>query len=161
MENEKKPRYNILSRVHHAADDRLAAMEDASEDDFRHFDEESEVWADEKEKTVELLSSALAEILAWLVKGKQNHKKWQESVARKTLAMVWAMRPDLLGNKSLRELCNMTGIHVSAPSISFHVSAFTKRFGHFHRGTKSDEARKAYSEARKRVVASGKGKDES
>lgn len=156
-DSNEEPRINILTRLHHGEEGRLIDSPQASMDELRYFDEETDNWQDEREKTVCLLSECLGEVLGWLVKGQPSNKQWQESVARKTIAMIWAMRPDLLGNRSLRELCRMAGVNVTASSLSFHVSTFTKRFGHFHRGTKSDRARKAYSAARQRFLKQEKG----
>jgi len=126
------------------------------EDDF-YFDEDTEEWQEEREKALALLSQMLSQILAWLCEGSMDHETYKERVFRKTIAFIWCMRPDLLGNQSLRNLAKRGGVKLSHASISKNVAMFTNAFGRFHNGTKSDEAKQKYSEITKRYHQKQKG----
>ena len=125
------------------------------------FDEETTEWASEQDKSVALLSEALGEILAWLSEGSLKSKGYKECVAKKTIALVWCMRPDLLENRSLREIAKMGGVSVTPASISKHVAFFTDKFGRFHNGTKSDEAKEKYRNSAKHSHQARKFKKDS
>lgn len=116
------------------------------EDDF-FFDEETKEWASESDKAVAILSEALGEMLTWLSDGNMKSKGYKDCVAKKTIALVWCMRPDLLGNKSLREISSLGGVAVTPASLSKHVAYFTQQFGRFHNGTKSDDAKEKYRDS--------------
>lgn len=113
------------------------------EDNF-FFDEDTSEWSDQTDKSMALLSEMLSEILAWLSEGNLQSKGYKECVARKSIALVWCMRPDLLENRSLREISKMGGVCFSPASLSKHVAFFTEKFGRYHNGTKSDEAKANY-----------------
>ena len=116
------------------------------EDNF-FFDEVTKEWEGESDKALLLLSEMLSEIFQWLSEGNLNSKGYKECVARKTIAMVWCMRPDLFQNKSLREISKMGGVGFTPASLSKHVTFFTEKFGRFHNGTKSDEAKQNYKQS--------------
>ena len=78
------------------------------EDDF-FFDEETKEWANDTDKAMTLLSEMLGEMLVWLSEGNMQSKGYKECIARKSIALVWCMRPDLLQNRSLREISKMGG----------------------------------------------------
>lgn len=126
------------------------------EDDF-YFDENTEHWEQEKDKSLELLSEMLSQILAWLCEGTMDAETYKEKVFRKTLALIWCMRPDLLGNQSLRQLSKRRGVGLTHASISKNVAMFTNAFGRFHNGTKSDEAKERYSQITKQYHRKQKG----
>jgi hypothetical protein len=147
---------NYKSGANEADPDRI--LPNGGEVDGVHFDEIEEEKGDWREENIDALAEALREILTWLVAGRRGDKDWAKSVFRKTIAMVWAMRPDLLDNKSLRSLSKERGIGTRTVTLSYHVSAFTKKFGFFHRGTRSPTARKKDSVARKKYLK--KKKDE-
>ena len=116
------------------------------EDNF-YFDEPTSEWEQESDKAVMLLGEMLGEILTWLSEGNMNGKGYKECVAKKTIAFVWCMRPDLYGNRSLREISKLGGVQFTPASISKHVAFFTERFGRFHNGTKSEEAKESYKKS--------------
>ena len=122
-----------------------------------YFDESTDEWEDEKAKSLALLSEALGEILAWISEGSINSKNYKDKVFRKTIAMIWCMRPDLLDNSSLRALSKRGGVGLSHASISKNVAMFTNAFGRFHNGTKTDEAKLKYSKITKRYHRKQKG----
>lgn len=122
-----------------------------------YFDEDTEQWEQEKDKSLQLLSEMLSQILAWLCEGSMDAETYREKVFRKTIAFVWCLRPDLLGNNSLRSLSKRRGINLTHASISKNVAMFTNAFGRFHNGTKSDEAKQKYSEITKRYHKRQKG----
>ena len=129
------------------------------EDDF-FFDESTNEWSNESDKAFALLSEALGQILSWLSDGNMKSKGYKDCVAKKAIALVWCMRPDLLGNRSLREISRMGGVSVTPASLSKHVAFFTEEFGRFHNGTKSDTAKEKYRDSaikshRKRKKAQG------
>jgi len=115
------------------------------EDNF-YFDEDTEEWESEKDKSFVILSEMLGEILAWLCEGSIEAETYKEKVFRKTIAMVWCMRPDLLKNYSLRTLSKKRGVGLTHASISKNVAMFTNTFGRFQNGTKTDKAKQKYSE---------------
>ena len=118
------------------------------EDDF-FFDEETKEWANDTDKAMTLLSEMLGEMLVWLSEGNMQSKGYKECIARKSIALVWCMRPDLLQNRSLREISKMGGVSFTPASLSKHVAFFTEKFGRFHNGTKSDEAKENYKASAK------------
>jgi hypothetical protein len=113
------------------------------EDNF-FFDEETKEWSNDTDKAMTLLSEMLGEMLVWLSEGNMQSKGYKECIARKSIALVWCMRPDLLQNRSLREISKMGGVSFTPASLSKHVAFFTEKFGRFHNGTKSDEAKENY-----------------
>ena len=149
MSKSKKP---FISRAHPIGD----WGANKYEENF-FFDEDTESWECEKEKAIALLSDMLGEILAWLCEGSIDSDTYREKVFRKTIAMVWCMRPDILGNHSLRSLSKRGGIKLTHASISKNVAMFTNAFGRFHNGTKTDEAKQKYSEITKRYHRKQKG----
>lgn len=118
----------------------------AKYEDDHHFDDPEDAEINEG-RTMTLLADALGEILIWLSDGNMKSKGYKDCVFRKTIALVWCMRPDLYENKSLREISRMGGVSMSPASLSKHVSHFTETFGRYHNGTKSDEAKKNYSKS--------------
>lgn len=132
------------------------------EDNF-FFDEEVKEWDNDTEKSLALLSEMLGEVLTWLSEGNIQGRGYKECIARKSIALVWCMRPDLFQNKSLREISKMGGVCFTPASISKHVTYFTERFGRFHNGTKSDQAKENYkmsaklSHERRRALQNHKG----
>jgi hypothetical protein len=118
------------------------------EDNF-FFDEETNEWSNDTDKAMTLLSEMLGEMFVWLSEGNMQSKGYKECVARKSIAMVWCMRPDLLQNKSLRQISKMGGVSFTPASLSKHVAFFTEKFGRFHNGTKSDEAKENYKASAK------------
>ena len=117
-----------------------------------YFDEETTEWEDERGKSMKLLADALGGILGWVVQGNIGHKDYQTHIATKALALVWCLRPDLLGHKTLRELTRENGIHIKIQALSKWVSHFTKEYGMFHGGQRTNENRKVYQDARNKVV---------
>lgn len=116
------------------------------EDDF-FFDENTKEWDNESDKAMALLSELLSELLVWLSEGNMNSRGYKECIARKTIAFIWCMRPDLLDNQSLREIAKRRGVGFTPASISKHVAFFTEKFGRFHNGTKSEQAKQSYKES--------------
>ena len=131
-------------------------VNDHSEDDV-FFDETTEEWRDEHHKTLALMADALGDIMGWLVSGSPTRTGWHLCVFRKTLALVWCLRPDLLGNKSLPELGKMKGVKSKVNALSNHVALFTEEFGRYHGGTKSVRAKQAYKQARKEYLKKQEG----
>jgi len=148
--NGKKKR--LFSRAHHLGD----WGNNKYDEDF-FFDEASETWQDEREKSFVLLADMLGEILTWICEGSIDSPNYKEKVFRKTIALVWCMRPDILGNNSLRSLSKKRGVGLSFASISKNVAMFTNAFGRFHNGTKTDEAKQKYSKITKRYHEKLKG----
>lgn len=130
----------------------------ARTEDNIFFDEETNDWENEKEKSIALLSDMLSELLVWLSEGNLSSAKYRSCLFRKSIALIWCMRPDLFDNRSLREISSMGGVSVSVASLSKHVTSFTERFGRFHNGTKSDEAKEKYSDATRAYHSRGKKK---
>ena len=118
------------------------------EDNF-YFDENTTDWHQESDKAVELLGEMLAELFTWLAEGNMDSRGYKECVARKTIALVWCMRPDILENQSLREIAKRRGVLFTPASLSKHTAYFTAKFGRFHNGTKSDEAKESYQKSTK------------
>ena len=101
-------------------------------------------WEDERERNMMMLSDLLGGLLEWLTRGNMNAKGWHLCVFRKTIAMVWAMRPDLLENQSLRQMAKQKGVAANFTTLSYHVKAITDEYGHFHHGTKGERAKESY-----------------
>lgn len=136
----------FISRKHPLGDWGAARYED----NF-FFDEDVNEWKDDTHKSICLIGELLGEVLGWLSEGNPNAKGFKDCMFRKSIALVWCIRPDLFKNKSLRELSRMGGVGVTPASLSKHVAYFTERFGRFHNGTKTEEAKKSYSASAKRV----------
>lgn len=124
----------------------LEALNDEPAIDAEQAPEED--WRDNP--PVVQMADALGEIFAWLARGKLEHPDWLTSVGRKAVAMVWALRPDLLGNHSIRALCAKRGLKTRAVTLQHQVARFTEVFGIYHNGSRSMKARKADSEAMKK-----------
>lgn len=152
-----KKKLSFISRKYPASDNKVNQETiDRQYEDFL-FDEPTDIWEDEKEKAFAILSEMLREILSWLCEGSIDSKCYKDKVFRKTLAMVWCMRPDILENNSLRSLAKRGGVNLTHASISKNVSMFTNAFGRFHNGTKSDEAKAKYSKITKMYHKKQKG----
>ena len=119
----------------------------AKYDDNFFFDEVTKEWEEESDKAMALLSEMLSEIFQWLSDGNMHDKRYTDCISRKTIALIWCMRPDLFENKSLREISRMSGVGFSVASISKHATYFTEKFGRFHNGTKSDDAKRNYRDS--------------
>lgn len=126
------------------------------ETQLEFYDEDTQYWTDEKDKSFGLLGEMLGEILHWLVKGNQDGDDYRMLIFRKTIALCWCIRPDLLGNQSLRTLAKRKGINISVASLSRHTAQITKDYGYFHSGHKTVETKSKYSKAsRKRHAKKG------
>jgi hypothetical protein len=136
--SNRKP---FISRANPVGDWGEAKVEDL------YYDETTNHWEDEKDKSFELLGDMLGELLHWLIQGNQEGVDYRMLVFRKTIAFVWCIRPDLLGNKSLRNLAKCKGIDISVASLSRHTAQITKDFGRLHSGHKTESARKKYAKA--------------
>ena len=130
------------------------------EDNF-NFDENTEEWEHESDKALYLLAEMLGELLVWLSDGNMKGKGYKECIARKTIAMIWCMRPDLFNNRSLREISRQGGVMLTPASLSKHVTFFTDKFGRFHTGTKSEEAKENYRKSAKKIHARKRKENES
>ena len=106
---------------------------------FDYGEEEQTVDPDQ----VRELGEALREVMTWLVMGDRDSKGYGQTVMRKTIAMVWVLRPELFDGKPLSTIAREKGVNVYKQSLRRQAIKFAERFGVKGRGQ-----RKRYAKAK-------------
>lgn len=130
-----------FSKVYDLSEAWLSELDTPIADPDIYFDEEGQ------ESALTIMGHLLREILYWLTEGNRNRGGYATTVARKTIAMAWVLRPEIFDGASLTAICAAKGIDLNPKAFSVYATQFSDRFGIRHAGQKTPEARIKYAAA--------------
>lgn len=101
-----------------------------------------------RQEKIEELAEALRLVLEWLAPPEPlGEKRYLIQVARKAIALIWVLRPELLGNRSLAAIAAADPTGTRAATFSRYAVEFADLFGVHNPAQQTRSARRAFRSA--------------